>query len=208
MQVRFVVAKTVVSLSLGRKSLLVRKQMYESSDFNFKAHFKIDVHSRFHQAADGSMMVTTEGIDVCPRAWQHITGVLPTTFYRKKAEATAGLRARHHGNVGQKKPCLHVKQVVATLKTFIDSAADHMPHKAKMLTTGVKVVLRSLPSSFKWKDAIPRINHINERLGLKCIAQSTLSKIRKAKFSEYSKKAPGDNFARCSTCDRLESMIK
>ena len=190
------------------KIMALRKQMYESSDFKFKAHFKIDVHNRFHQAPDGSMMVTTEGIDVCARAWQHITGVPPATFYRKKAEATAGLRARHHGNVGQKKPRLHVKQAVATLKTLIDSAADHMPHKAKMLTTGVKVVSRSLPSSFKWKDAIPEINDINERLGLKCIAQSTLSKIRKTKFSEYSKKAPGDNFARCSTCDRLESMIK
>ena len=101
-----------------------------------------------------------------------------------------------------------MKQAAATLKTLIDNAADHMPHKAKMLTTGVKVVSRSLPSSFKWKDAIPAINVINESLGLKCIAQSTLSKIRMAKFSEYSKKAPGDNFARCSTCDRNESMIK
>ena len=153
-------------------------------------------------------MITTEDIDVCARAWQNISGVPPATFYRKKAEALAGRRARHHGNVGQKKPRLHVKQATATLKTLIDNAADHMPHKAKMLTTGEKVVSRSLPSSFKWKDTILEINDINDRLGLKCIAQSTLSKIRKAHFIEYSKKAPGDNFARCSTCDRLESMIK
>jgi hypothetical protein len=44
-------------------------------------------------------------------------------------EAAGGLRAQHHGNVGQKKPRLHVKQVVATLKTLLDNAADHMPHK-------------------------------------------------------------------------------
>ena len=120
--------------------MALRKQMYESSDFKFKSHFKIDVYHRFHQVADGSMMVTTEDIDVCARAWQHISGVPPATFYRKKAEALAGRRAGHHGNVGQKKPRVHGKQAAATLKTLIDNVADHMPYKAKMLTTGEKVI--------------------------------------------------------------------
>jgi hypothetical protein len=118
------------------------------------------------------MMVTTKGIDVYKRVWQQLTRVALATLYEKKAEAVAGLRTQHHGNVVKKKhgQCWHIKQVAATLKTLIDNTDDHMPHKAKMLTTGVKVVSRSLPLSFKWKDAIPEINGINESLGLKCIA--------------------------------------
>jgi hypothetical protein len=47
---------------------------------------------------------------------------------------------------------------------------------------------------------------VNSTLGLKDVSISHLSKIRKMNFPEYDAKKPGDNFARCSTCDRLHSL--
>jgi hypothetical protein len=38
------------------------------------------------------------------------------------------------------------------------------------------------------------------------MSTANLSKIRKLNFPEYDAKKPGDNFARCSTCDKLHSL--
>ena len=41
---------------------------------------------------------------------------------------------------------------------------------------------------------------------LKEVSTSSLSKIRASKFSEFEVKKPGNNFARCATCDTLQAL--
>jgi hypothetical protein len=49
---------------------------------------------------------------------------------------------------------------------------------------------------------------VNAQLSLKPISQSSLSKIRRVYFPQYSRKAPGNNFSRCSVCDKYEALAK
>jgi hypothetical protein len=65
-----------------------------------------------------------------------------------------------------------------------------------------------LPATFQWKDQIPKINEANVAFGLKEVSTSNLSKIRSTKFPEYDVKKPGDNFAWCGTCDKLQELRK
>jgi hypothetical protein len=48
----------------------------------------------------------------------------------------------------------------------------------------------------------------NSPFRLKDVSLSNFNKIRKLNFSEYNAKKPGDNFVRCSTCNRLHSLQK
>jgi len=41
---------------------------------------------------------------------------------------------------------------------------------------------------------------------LKEVSVSNINKIRKLNFPEYSVQKVGDNFAHCSTCDRLQTL--
>jgi hypothetical protein len=59
---------------------------------------------------------------------------------------------------------------------------------------------------WKWKESIPELNTVNSAFGLKDVSISNLNKIRKLNFPEYDVKKLGDNFARCSTCDKLHSL--
>jgi hypothetical protein len=52
------------------------------------------------------------------------------------------------------------------------------------------------------------LNIVNSAFGLKDVSLSNLSKIRKLKFPKYDAKKPGNNFARRSTCDRLNLFRK
>ena len=81
--------------------------MYNGSTFKFKAHMKIDMYRSVHRDARGRRMVTVEGINVCMRAWMHISGVPEATFYRYQAYTRANLEVREHGNMGLAKPRKH-----------------------------------------------------------------------------------------------------
>jgi hypothetical protein len=81
-----------------------------------------------------------------------------------------------------------------------------MPHRSQSLASGEKVVSKVLPATWKWKESIPKLNTVNSAFVLMDVSISNLSKIRKLNFPEYGAKKPGDNFACCSTCDRLHSL--
>ena len=70
---------------------------------------KIDVHRSVHRDAHGRRMVTVEGINVCMRAWMHISRVSEATFYRYQKQARANVEAREHGNTGLAKTRKHTK---------------------------------------------------------------------------------------------------
>ena len=57
-----------------------------------------------------------------------------------------------------------------------------------------------------WKESILELNTVNSAFGLKDVSTANLSKITKLNFPEYDAKKLGDNFARCSTCDRLHFL--
>ena len=63
-----------------------------------------------------------------------------------------------------------------------------------------------LPSAFRWKDQLPKINEANVAMNLKPISASNLSKIRKESFAEYAPKGRGDSFVRCGTCDEYKQL--
>jgi hypothetical protein len=70
-----------------------------------------------------------EGIDVCPIAWYTIMGVSRATYYRWKVNASNGMCADQHGNVGMVKPRIHTLQATATLQLLLEQSANHMSHK-------------------------------------------------------------------------------
>jgi hypothetical protein len=169
---------------------------------------KLDVHRQFHKDILGRNVVTLEGVDVCPYAWMRIMGVSSTTFFRYAQFAQAGFAAQHHGNTGLRKPRNHTVVATATLGAILDRHADHMPHKSRVLPSGEKVIAKVLPASFKWKDQIPLVDYHLFDCGLPPLSVSNLSKIRRVSFPEYYAKKAGDNFARCSFCDELQSHKK
>ena len=83
-----------------------------------------------------------------------------------------------------------------------------MPHHTRTTKSGEKVVSMILLATFQWKDQIPKLNEANAPFGLKEVSSSNLSKIRGSRFLEYDVKRPGDNFARCGTCDKYKELRK
>ena len=117
-----------------------------------------------------------------------------------------GKRAEQHGNLGTKKPRIHILQATATLQIVLESAANHMPHKSQTKKDREKVVAMFLPSSFHWNSTLSEINTANLQLGPKEVSQMDLSWICRESFSEFPTKKQGDNFARCGDCDDLKRM--
>ena len=83
-----------------------------------------------------------------------------------------------------------------------------MPHRMRTTKSREKVVSMILPATFQWKDQIPEFNEANAAFGLKEVSSSNLSKIRGSRFLEYNVKRPGDNFARCGTCNKYKELRK
>jgi hypothetical protein len=81
--------------------------MWQDSDVRLRTHVKLDVHRQFHNDGNGNRVVTLEGVNVYSTTWQLIMGVSRATFFRYAEAAASGDRARHHGNVGSKKPREH-----------------------------------------------------------------------------------------------------
>ena len=172
----------------------------------FRRNCLLNVHRQIHRDATGKEMITLEGVEVCPTAWWTIHGISKATFYRYKGMAKSGKRAEVHGNLGSKKPRTHTLQATATLGGMIENLADRMPHKLRTLETGDRVPAMVLPSSFRWSEALPRINESNALFNLQPISTSGLSNIRRASFPEYGPKARGDSFARCGLCDTYKQL--
>ena len=116
--------------------------------------------------------------------------------------------AQLHANSGLQKPRAHTVQATATLRCILEKSTDHMPHKSRVLSSGEKVVTKVLPATWKWKDSVPELNEVNTSFGLKKVSKSNVNKIRRQSFEEYKVKKPGDNFARCSSCDKYHSLQK
>ena len=116
--------------------------------------------------------------------------------------------AQMHGNTGLCKPRPHTIQATATLRCILDKSVDHMPHRSRVLASGKKVVSKGLSTTWKWKDTIPEVNEVNASFRLKEVSLSNLSKISQRSFEKYNAKRPGDNFARCSSCDKYHSLQK
>ena len=135
-------------------------------------------------------------------------GVSSSTFYHNAKFAAAGHAPQNHENTGLRKLRSHIVVATATLGTILDRHADHMPHKTRILPSREKVVAKVKPSKFKWKDQIPLIDEHLADCGLLPLSASNLSKIRRLSYPEYYAKKPGDNFARCSTCDDFQSQKK
>ena len=169
---------------------------------------KTKVQRCIHRDARGRGMVTVEGITVCVRAWMHIAGVPEATFYCYQRYARANREATHHGNTSTRKPRNRTQQVTAILKCILEKEADHMPHQTRTTKSGEKVVSMILPPTFQWKDQLPKINEANAAFGLEEVSSSSLSKIQASRFPEYDVKRPGDNFARCGTCDKYKELKK
>ena len=185
-----------------------REQMYNQSTFKLRAHMKTKVHRAIHRDARGRRMVTVEGTSVCMRAWMHISGVPQATFYRYQAYARANREANEHGNTGLAKPRKHTQQATAMLKCILEKEAYHMPHRTRTTKFGEKVVSMILPATFQWKDQISKLNKANVAFGSRKVSSSNLSKIRGSRFPKYDVKIPGDNFARCGTCDKYKELRK
>ena len=169
---------------------------------------KTDVHRLVHRDAHGRRMVTMEGINVCMRAWMHISEVSEATFYRYQKQARANVEAKEHGNIGLAKIRKHTEQATTTLKCILEREADHMPHRMRTIESGEKVVSMILPATFQWKDQIPKINEANAAFGLKEVSSLNMNKMRRSRFPEYDVKRPGDNFAQCGTCDKYKKLRK
>lgn len=188
-----------------QKIKVLRNRMYVGTTVQFRKHIKLDVHSQFHLDRHGQNVVTLEGTEVCHSAWQLIMGVSETSFYVHANAAVANVVAQPHGNCGKKKPRSHTIVATAALRVILNRNVDHMPHKSRLLPSGDTTVAKILPANFKWKDQIPAIDTHLAEYGLPTISPSGLSKVRKLHFSDYNAKRPGDNFARCSVCDQIQS---
>jgi hypothetical protein len=81
--------------------------MYCQTGYEFKNHWKFDVHWQIHVNAKGHCVVTLEAEEVCLAAWRHIMGVPETTFYCYAGYAVEGRPAQKHGNSGLLKPRAH-----------------------------------------------------------------------------------------------------
>ena len=101
---------------------------------------------------------------------------------------------------------MRTMQATATLRVMIGDDADRMPNRTRTLNSGERVLAMVLPSAFRWKDQLPKINEANVAMNLKPISASNLSRIWKESFLEYAPKGRGDSFARCGTCDEYKQL--
>ena len=134
--------------------------------------------------------------------------VSETSFYKHAKDARAGLAAHLHGNSGKRKPRGHTIVAIAALRVILHRNADHMPHMSRVLSSGETAVAKILSANLKWRDQIPTIDAHLSACGLPNISPSSLSKVRKLHFFDYNAKRPGDNFARGSVCDQIQTHRK
>ena len=135
-----------------------------------------------------------------------LIGLQKATCYQYQAYARANREASKHGNTRLAKPRKQTQQATTTLKCILEKEADHMPRRTRTTKSGKKVVSMILPATFQWKDQIPKLNKANAAFRLREVFASNLNKIKRSRFPEYDVKRPGDNFARCGTCDKYKEL--
>ena len=71
------------------------------------------------------------------------------------------MHPRDHGNLNIKMNRISIQQATTTLSTLLEDKADMMPHKARTLPNGTRVVEMVLPRGTKWKKFMVTINEVN-----------------------------------------------
>ena len=106
-------------------------------------------------------MVTLNGRNVCEKAWRHIFAISKTTFYGNRSKFKCGMRPCDHGNLNIKMNQIYTQQATATLSMLLEDKADMMPHKARTLPNGTRVVEMVLPCGTKWKKFLVTITEVS-----------------------------------------------
>ena len=145
------------------EALALRTEFYTCSS-RMRHAKQLEVHGQLHKLPGGSRnVVTLSGRDVCEKAWRYIFAISKTTFYRNRSEFKCGMRPRDHGNLNMKRNRISTQQATATLSTLLEDKADMMPHKARTLPNGTRVVEMVLPRGTKWKKFLVTINEVSIR---------------------------------------------
>lgn len=143
------------------EALKLRTEFYTCSS-RMRHAKQLEVHGQIHALlGDFRNVVTLSGRNVCEKAWRHIFAISKTTFYRNRSEFKCGMRARDHGNLNMKRNRTSTQQATATLSTLLEDKADMMPHKARTLPNGTRVVEMVLPRGTKWKKFLVTINSVS-----------------------------------------------
>jgi len=142
------------------EALALRTKFYTCSP-RMRHAKQLEVHGQSHVLhGTSAKVVTLSGRHVCEKAWRHIFAVSKTTFYRNRSEFKNGMRPRDHGNLNMKRNRTSTQQATATLSTLLEDKADMMPHKARTLPNGTRVVEMVLPRGTKWKKFLVTINEV------------------------------------------------
>ena len=142
------------------EALALRTEFYTCSS-RMRHAKQLEVHEQLHALpGDSRKVVTLSGRNVCEKAWRHIFAISKTTYYRNRSEFKIGIRPRDHGNLNMKRNRISTQQATATLSTLLEDKADMMPHKARTLPNGTRVVEMVLPRGTKWKKFLVTINEV------------------------------------------------
>jgi hypothetical protein len=143
------------------EALALRTEFYTCA-MRMRHAKQLEVHGQLHVLPGASTkVITLSGRSVCEKAWRHIFAISKTTFYRNRSEFKCGMRPRDHGNLNMKRNRISTEQATATLSTLLEDKADMMPHKARTLPNGTRVVEMVLPRGTKWKKFLVTINGIS-----------------------------------------------
>ena len=143
------------------EALALRTEFYTCST-RMRHAKQLEVHGQLHAHPGGSIkVITLSGRNVCEKTWRHIFVISKTTFYRNRSEFKCGMRPRDHGNLNTKRNRISTLQATATLSTLLEDKADMMPHKARTLPNGTRVVEMVLPRGTKWKKFLVTINEVS-----------------------------------------------
>jgi hypothetical protein len=75
------------------------------------------------------------------------------------------MRPRNHDNLNMKMNRISTQQAIATLLILLEDKVYMMPHKARTLPNGTRVVEMVLPCRTKWKKFLVTINEVSIRYG-------------------------------------------
>ena len=167
---------------LKEEALALRTEFYTCS--TRMGHAKqLEVHGQLHVAVGGSTkVVTLSGRNVCEKAWRHIFAISKITFYKNRSEFKCGMHPRDHGNLNMKRNRISTQQAIATLSTLLEDKTDMMPHNARTLPNGTRVVEMVLPHGTKWKKFLVTINEVSIYYSLLirfvCVSHQKISRVR------------------------------
>ena len=143
------------------EALKLRTEFYTCSS-RMRHAKQLEVHGQLHALpGEGRNVITLSGRNVCEKVWRHIFAISKTTFYRNRSEFKCGMRPRDHGNLNMKRNRTSTQQATATLSTLLEDKADMMPHKARTLPNGTRVVEMVLPRGTKWNKFLVTINEVS-----------------------------------------------